>query len=135
MLTKKLIKTRYCTPGVAALMLILSAVSVSAEEMIVEFKGSGNRTTAEFKVRGPWILDWRINSDYTHMLAFDLDLVDGRTGVLKGSILRTKSLGNGVRLFNQSGSYRFRINGSFIDWHLKVKKLTPAEAELYTPRK
>jgi hypothetical protein len=116
-------------------MLIFSAVSVSAEEMIVEFKGSGNRTTAEFKVRGPWILDWRINSEYTHMLAFDLDLVDGRTGVLKGSILRTKSLGNGVRLFNQSGSYRFRINGSFIDWHLKVKQLTPAEAELYKPRK
>ncbi len=135
MLTKKLIKTRYCTPGIAALMLILSAVSASAEELIVEFKGSGNRTTAEFNVRGPWILDWRINSDYTHMLAFDLDLVDGRTGVLKGSILRTKSLGNGVRLFNQSGSYRFRINGSFIDWHLKVKQLTPAEAELYTPRK
>ena len=134
MLTIRLIKTRYCTPAVAALMLILFAVSVSAEEMIVEFKGSGNRTTAEFKVRGPWILDWRINSDYTRMLAFDLDLVDGRTGVLKGNILRTKILGNGVRLFNQSGSYRFRINGSFIDWHLKVKKLTPAEAELYTPR-
>ena len=135
MLTKKLIKTRYCTPGVAAIMLILSAVSVSAEELIAEFKGSGNRTTAEFNVRGPWILDWRINSDYTRMLAFDLDLVDGRSGVLKGSVLRTKNLGNGVRLFNQSGSYRFRINGSFIDWHLKVKQLTPAEAELYTPRK
>ncbi len=135
MLKKRLIKSRYCTLCVAALMLILSAVSVSAEEMIVEFKGSGNRTTAEFNVRGPWILDWRINSDYTRMLAFDLDLVDGRTGVLKGSILRTKSLGNGVRLFNQSGSYRFRINGSFIDWHLKVKQLPPAEAELYKPSK
>jgi hypothetical protein len=135
MLTKKPIKTRYCTHGVAALMLILSAVSASAEELIAEFKGSGNRTTAEFNVRGPWILDWRINSDYTRMLAFDLDLVDSRTGVLKGSVLRTKILGNGVRLFNQSGSYRFRINGSFIDWHLKVKQLTPAEAELYTPRK
>ncbi len=135
MLTKRLIKSRYCTPCVAALMLTLGGVSASAEDLIVEFKGSGNRTTAEFKVRGPWILDWRINSDYTRMLAFDLDLVDGRTGVLKGNILRTKILGNGVRLFNQSGSYRFRINGSFIDWHLKVKKLTPAEAELYTPRK
>ena len=135
MLTIRLVKTRYCTSGVAVLMLILFAVSASAEVLIVEFKGSGNRTTAEFNVRGPWILDWRINSDYTHMLSFDLDLVDGRTGVLKGSILRTKNLGNGVRLFNQSGSYRFRINGSFIDWHLKVKQLTPAEAEMYTPRK
>lgn len=117
-----------------ALMLLLAAQSAGAEELIVEFNGSGNRTTAEFKVQGPWILDWRINSDYTRMLSFDLDLVDGRTGVLKGSILRTKRLGNGVRLFNESGSFRFRINGSFIDWYLKVKKLTPAEAELYSPR-
>ena len=117
-----------------ALMLLLAAQSAGAEELIVEFNGSGSRTTAEFKVQGPWILDWRINSEYTRMLSFDLDLVDGRTGVLKGSILRTKSLGNGVRLFNESGSYRFRINGSFIDWHLKVKELTRAEAELYSPR-
>ena len=117
-----------------ALMLLLATQSAGAEELIVEFNGSGSRTTAEFKLQGPWILDWRINSEYTRMLSFDLDLVDGRTGVLKGSILRTKSLGNGVRLFNESGSYRFRINGSFIDWHLKVKELTRAEAELYSPR-
>ena len=125
---------RHFTIRVAALALLLAGASTGAEELIVEFKGSGNRTTAEFQVRGPWILDWRINSEYTRMLSFDLDLVDGRTGVLKGSVLRTKSLGNGVRLFNDSGSFRFRINGSFIDWHLKVRKLTPAEAALYTPR-
>lgn len=125
---------RYFTISVTALLLVGVGATAGAEQLIVEFKGSGNRTTAEFKVQGPWILDWRINSNYTHMLSFDLDLVDGRTGVLKGSVLRTKSLGNGVRLFNESGSYRFRINGSFIDWHLKVRKLTPAEAEQYTPR-
>jgi hypothetical protein len=124
---------RLFTISIAALLL-LSSVPAGAEQLIAEFKGSGNQTTAEFKVRGPWILDWRINSEYTRMLSFDLDLVDGRTGVLKGSVLRTKSLGNGVRLFNDSGSYRFRINGSFIKWHLKVKKLTPAEAALYTPK-
>ncbi len=118
----------------AVVLLFLAGMLAGAEELIVEFKGSGNRTTAEFQVRGPWILDWRINSEYTRMLSFDLDLVDSRTGVLKGSVLRTKSLGNGVRLFNDSGSFRFRINGSFIDWHLKVKQLTPAEAALYTPR-
>jgi len=125
---------RNFTRTLVALLLVYTCMPAGAEQLIVEFKGSGNRTTAEFKVQGPWILDWRINSEYTSMLSFDLDLVDGRTGVLKGSVLRTKSLGNGVRLFNSSGSYRFRINGSFIDWHLKVKKLTPAEAALYTPR-
>ena len=124
---------RYFKTTTATVLLVCSCMTANAEELIVEFKGSGNRTTAEFKVQGPWILDWRINSEYTRMLSFDLDLVDGRTGVLKGSVLRTKRLGNGVRLFNESGSYRFRINGSFIDWHLKVKKLTRAEAELYTP--
>lgn len=126
--------TRYVSISLAALVLIFSVSSVGAEELIVEFKGRGNRTTAEFTVQAPWILDWRINSDYAHQISFDLDLVDGRTGVLKGSVLRTKRIGNGVRLFNESGSYRFRINGSFINWHLKVKQLTRAEAELYTPR-
>ena len=125
---------RYFTISVTALLLVGVGATVGAEQLIVEFKGSGNRTTAEFKVQGPWILDWRLNSEYARMLSFDLDLVDGRTGVLKGSILRTKSRGNGVRLFNESGSYRFRINGSFVDWHLKVKKLTPEEAERYTPK-
>jgi hypothetical protein len=118
----------------AALLLLQSGTPAVAEQLVVEFNGSGSQTTAEFKVAGPWILDWRINSDYTHMRSFDLDLVDGRSGVLQGNILQTKSLGNGVRLFNSSGSYRFRINGSFIDWHLKVKKLTAEEAELYTPK-
>ena len=118
----------------AVLLLFFAAPPANAEQLIVEFKGSGNRTTAEFKARGPWILDWRINSDYEHQISFDLDLVDGRTGVLKGSVLRTKRIGNGVRLFNQSGSFRFRINGSFMKWHLKVKQLTRAEAEAYTPR-
>lgn len=106
----------------------------SADELVAEFKSRGNVTTTEFEVEAPWILDWRINSDYSHMLSFDLDLVDGATGVLKGNVLRRKSLGNGVRLFNESGKFRFRINGSFIDWHLKVKELTKAEAEQYTPR-
>ena len=125
--------SRFFIIAVAALLLLAGATA-GAEELIAEFKGGGNRTTAEFQVRGPWILDWRINSEYARMLSFDLDLVDGRSGVLKGSVLRTKSLGNGVRLFNDTGSFRFRINGSFIDWHLKIKQLTVAEAALYKPK-
>lgn len=125
---------RHFISTIAALLLVFLSMAAGAEELIAEFKGNGSRTTAEFKVRGPWIIDWRINSNYTHMLSFDVDLVDGRTGVLKGSVLRTKHLGNGVRLFESSGSFRLRINGSFIDWHLKIKRLTPAEAKLYTPK-
>jgi len=120
---------------IAAVLIIgLSVTIAGAEEMIMELQGSGNRTTAVFTVEAPWILDWRINSDYNKMVSFDLDLVDGTTGVLEGNILRAKALGNGVRMFNTSGKYRFRIHGSFVRWHLKVKQLTAAEAELYTPK-
>lgn len=118
----------------ACLLLALSFNAANGEELVAEFQGTGNRTTAEFSVSAPWILDWRINSDYNKMISFDLDLVDGTTGVLIGNIKSAKSLGNGVRLFNSGGKYRFRVNGSFIRWHLKIKELTSAEAELYTPK-
>lgn len=116
------------------LLLGLSLNVAISEELIAEYQGSGNRTTTEFTVEAPWILDWRINSDYNKMISFDLDLVDGTTGVLIGNIKSAKSLGNGVRLFNSGGKYRFRVNGSFVRWHLKIKELTPAEAALYTPK-
>ena len=106
----------------------------SGEELVAEYQGTGNKTTLEFTVKAPWILDWRINSDYNKMVSFDLDLIDGTTGILVGNVKSAKQLGNGVSLFSQGGKYRFRVNGSFIRWHLKVKELTAAEAELYTPR-
>ena len=118
--------------GIVLTMMLCNATW--AEELVAEFQGSGNQTTLEFVVEAPWILDWRINSDYNKMVSFDLDLVDGTTGMLEGNILRAKALGNGVRMFNTSGKYRFRINASFIRWHLKVKELTREEAALYTPR-
>lgn len=116
------------------LLMIAFGATAHAENTVVEFKGSGNKTTAEFTVDAPWILDWRINSDYNKMISFDLDLVDGTTGILIGNIKSAKSLGNGVSLFNTRGKYRFRINASFVRWHLKVKELTADEAELYTPK-
>jgi len=120
---------------VASGLLLVGMLNVAGgEELIAEYQGTGNQTTLEFTVRPPWILDWRINSDYNKMVSFDLDLIDGTTGVLIGNVKSAKQLGNGVSLFAKGGKYRFRVNGSFIRWHLKVKELTAAEAELYTPR-
>lgn len=123
---------------VVGLVMAASCTTASAERLIAELNGSGNQTTATFIVNSPWILDWRLNSEYDKMVSFDLDLLDGNTGVLIGNVLVRKSLGegleNGVRLFNRGGKFRFRVNGGLVQWYLKVKQLTPAEAELYTPR-
>lgn len=119
----------------ACLLFCLCLTVASGEELVAEYQGTGNKTTLEFTVKAPWILDWRINSDYNKMVSFDLDLINGTTGVLIGNIKSAKQLGNGVSLFNEGGKYRFRVNGSFIRWHLKVKELTQAEADQYTPRR
>jgi hypothetical protein len=121
-------------PILIAVAFLCLGGNAAAENMVAEFQGSGNRTTTEFRVKGPWIIDWRINSDYNKMVSFDLDLVDGQTGVLQGVVVRSKALGNGVRMFNSTGRYRLRINGSFVRWHLKIVELTPEEAERYTPK-
>ncbi|ANO52460.1 hypothetical protein BA177_15850 [Woeseia oceani] len=113
---------------------IALSLSVSSKEQVAKYSGSGSFTTAEFEVTAPWILDWRVNSEFQGSMAIEISLVDGGTGFHKGLILQTKRPGNGVRLFRESGRYRFRISSTLARWDLKVEELTREEAEQYTPR-
>ena len=106
-----------------------------AEELVREFHGTGNTITTEFEAKAPWLLDWRVNGEYELMLAIDVNLLDARTGRQVGIIIHTKRRGNGVKLFDTSGSYKLRVDSTLAKWDLKVIELTPAEAKLYTPRK
>ncbi len=100
-----------------------------------EFSGTeSNRTTAEFRVDSPWVLDWRLNGDYANHLAFEVSLIDSKTGRHVGRVLRTERRGNGIKLFSQGGSYRLRISSSFARWNIRIEQITPEEAEQYTPR-
>jgi hypothetical protein len=49
-------------------------------------------------------------------------------------VLKTKTAGNGVRLFNDSGRYYFRVNATMMNWTLKVIQLSKEEAEQYKPK-
>ncbi len=55
----------------AALILVVSCTTASGERLIAELNGSGNQTTATFIVTAPWVLDWRINSEFERMVSFD----------------------------------------------------------------
>ena len=114
-------------------VMLSASLPVTSAELVRQFSGKGFATTAEFEVEAPWILDWRVNSDYQKSMAIEIHLVDGTTGFHKGLVLQTKYPGNGVRLFNESGRFRFRISATLSRWDLKVMELTPEEAELYTP--
>jgi hypothetical protein len=120
--------------ALACVAFCVGGLSASAKTLVREFSGTGTATTAEFEVRAPWILDWRVNSDYQGSLAIEVGLVDAKTGFQSGLILQTKRPGNGVRLFNQSGKFRLRVSATLARWQFKVEQITAAEAELYTPR-
>ena len=107
---------------------------VSSKELIREFNGSESKVTADFEVKGPWIADWRTKGDYPGQMAVDIGLVDAATGEFIGKIVTTKYIGNGVRLFKESGVYRFHINSSLARWTVRVEQLTRQEAETYIPK-
>ena len=115
-------------------ILGLAATSVTGAQVVRQFNGSDNRTTPEFTVEAPWILDWRLDGDYDQLVALDVTLIEAKTGRHIGQVLHTKRKGNGVRLFEQGGTFQFRVSGTLARWTLKVRELTPEEAELYTPR-
>ena len=119
--------------AVAALLLLV-VTSVSGSQLVREFRGNNNSTTPEFTVEAPWILDWRLDADYEQLVALEVTLIEAKTGRHIGQVLQTKRKGNGVRLFNQGGTFQLRVSGSLARWTLKIKQLTPEEAELYTPR-
>ena len=125
------------TASLVLLTIMATAIATlaNAEQIIREFHGTGNTVTSEFEVDGPWLLDWRLNGEYETMMAIDIMLMDGRTGRLEGQVLHTKRPGNGVKLFNNSGRFKLRIDSTLAKWDIKVIQITAAEAELYTPRK
>jgi hypothetical protein len=103
------------------------------KELIREFKGTGNKNTAEFEVKAPWIVDWRTHGDYPGQMAVEVNLATV-TGEYVGKIVTTKYVDNGVRLFNEGGTFILKVDASLASWTLRVEQLTRQEAETYIPK-
>ena len=114
--------------------LITTSAVVHGKELVRKFTGSRSTETAEFEVQAPWLLDWLVNGDYPQMLAVEVSLVDARTGQHAGYVLKTKYKSNGVRLFEEGGRYRLKVDATMANWILKVEQLSRKEAEQFTPK-
>ena len=115
-------------------MLLGALAPALAADRVTEFRGTGNSTTAIFRVESPWLLDWRLDGDFDQLVALDVTLVEAKTGRHVGRVLHTKRKGNGVKLFKSSGLYQLRVSSSLARWTIKIDQLTREEAELYTPK-
>ena len=118
----------------AVLILCVVAQNASAERLIAQFDGEANRNTGSFEVRAPWIMDWLVSGESGQYEVVDIALVNADTGAFQGVAVRSKTAGNGVRLFDQSGRFYFRVDASMMKWKIKVIQLTPDEAEQYKPK-
>ena len=56
------------------------------------------------------------------------------SGIHAGTVLKTKYRGNGLRLIEESGRFRLKVDAVLADWTIKVIQLTPEEAEAYKPK-
>jgi hypothetical protein len=113
--------------------LITTATAAQGKELVKKFSGSRSTDTVEFEVQAPWLLDWWVNSEYPQALGLEVSLINARTGQHAGYLLKTKQPGNGLRLFDQSGVFRLKVDATMANWVLKVEQLTRQEAEQYTP--
>ncbi|MDA0705043.1 MAG: hypothetical protein O2907_00010 [Proteobacteria bacterium] len=124
---------------IATTLLTLFAMPLFAGELVREFKGTGNTTTVDFSVESPWIIDWRLDSDYDSQISLDIVLLDAMTGqfvggIKSGSRQNVTYRSNGLRLLTTSGRYKLRISSSLARWTIRIEQLTEEEAEMYTPR-
>jgi len=124
---------RFFYRWVVLVLLCCFAGTASSKELIQEFKGSDSKTTTEFEVKAPWIVDWRTNGDYPGQMAVEINLLSP-TGEYLGKIARTKYVDDGVRLFNEGGHFMLQVNSSLASWTLRVEQLTREEAETYKPK-
>lgn len=118
----------------AVILLILATQPAQAKTRVAEFKGTGNTTTAIFRVESPWVLDWRLDGDFDQLVGLEITLIEARNGRHVGRVLYTKRRGNGVKLFHSAGLYQLRISSTLARWTVRIDQLTREEAELYTPK-
>lgn len=125
--------------NISPYLLVLGLVScgfsapVHAKEVVKEFTGTRSGHTGAFEVKAPWLLEWRLNSEFPQSLAIDVSLIEADTGIHVGVVLKSRWVSNGVRLFNQSGRFQFKVDATMARWMLRVEQLTDEEAALYTP--
>jgi hypothetical protein len=125
---KRLVTTIVC------IMLAVAAHDVAAEQEIRQFSGNSSGNTAEFEVRAPWVMDWLVSGDPGQYEVVSIALVNAISGAYEGVALKTKTAGNGVRLFDKGGRFYFRVDASMMNWKIKVIQLTAEEAKQYRPK-
>ena len=113
---------------VFALLAMQACIASAADTDRVRFDGEGNGRTAVFEIDGPWMLDWRLHSAAPSLAVFEMRLHDGGSGDFIGRLIELHGTGNGVKLFEQGGTFQIAIVASHVAWELEVSEVSEDQA-------
>lgn len=112
---------------VACMVAVASAVTAAPETPLAKFSGQNSGQTREFEVKGPWLLDFQVTSEFPELAATLIRLEDG-SGQTLGVVADFAGTGRGLKLFHESGTYRLRITGESSDWRIEISQISEAWA-------
>jgi len=118
---------RFSQSILALLAMAFCAVSVADTDRI-RFDGEGNGRTAAFEVDGPWMLDWSLHSNTPSRAVFEMRLHEGASGEFIGRLMELHGTGNGLKFFEQGGSFQVAIVASNVGWELEISEVSEEQA-------
>lgn len=120
-------RNRFCQ-FVFALLAMQGCIASAADTDRVRFDGEGNGRTAVFEIDGPWMLDWSLHSDAPSLAVFEMRLHEGASGDFIGRLMELHGTGNGLKLFEQGGTFQIAIVASHVAWELEISELSEEQA-------
>jgi len=112
---------------IACLVTLALAAGAEPETPLAKFSGQNSGQTEEFEVKGPWLLDFQVNSEFPDLAATVIRLEDA-TDQTVGIVADFAGTGRGLKLFRTSGTYRLDITGENSNWLIEISEISEAWA-------
>lgn len=112
---------------IAGLIALPLAAGAESDTPLAKFSGHNSGTTPEFEVKGAWLLDFQVNSEFPDLATTVIRLVDASDQTV-GIVADFAGTGRGLKLFRDRGTYHLEITGESSDWLVEITQISDAWA-------
>lgn len=113
-----------CLVLAMCLFFVLPSSAADLEPLVARFTGQGAQKTDEFDVKGPWLLDWQVNSEFPDLATTVVRLEEAGTLATVGIVAGFHGVGRGLKVFHDSGTFRIDISGENMEWIFEFHEIS-----------
>ena len=117
-----------CLVLALCLFFALPSSAADPEPLVARFTGQGAQKTDEFSAKGPWLLDWQIDSEFPDLAATVVRLEDADTLATIGIVADFHGVGRGLKVFHDAGTFRLDVSGENMEWIFEVREISESWA-------